>query len=63
VRLRFHPDKGFLMRDSGYGILLMIGLFCGLAGGIAMGQASAGTVIGLGVGGLAALGLRLLSRS
>lgn len=50
------------MRDRGYGILLMLGLFCGLAGGLALGQASAGTVIGLGVGGLLALGLRLFPK-
>lgn len=50
------------MRDRGYGILLMVGLFCGLAVGIALGQASAGTVIGLGIGGLTALGLRLFYR-
>jgi len=54
--------EGFSMRDNGYGILLMVGLFCGLAAGIVMGQPSAGTVIGLGIGGLAALGLRFLAR-
>jgi len=50
------------MRDSGYGVLLMIGLFGGLAVGIAIGQASAGTIVGLGLGGLAALGLRFFPR-
>jgi hypothetical protein len=51
------------MRDRGYGIFLMIGLLVGLGVGIALGQPSAGTVIGLGVGGLVALGLRLGSRT
>jgi len=54
--------KGLAMRDSGYGFMLMIGLFCGLAVGIAVGEPSAGTVIGLGIGGLVALGLRLLHK-
>ena len=51
------------MRENGYGVLLMVGLFCGLAAGIALGQPSAGTVIGLGIGGLAALGLRFFPRA
>jgi hypothetical protein len=45
-------------RDSGYGVFLMLGLLVGLGVGIAVGQPSAGTVIGLGVGGLLALGFR-----
>ena len=48
------------MRDgNGYGVFLFLGLIAGFAIGIAMGQPSAGTVIGLGAGGLLALGLRL----
>ncbi len=50
------------MRDTGYGILLMLGLFVGLGVGIAVGEPSAGVVIGLGIGGLVALGLRLRAR-
>lgn len=48
------------MRDSsGYGVFLFLGMIAGFAIGIAVGQPSAGTVIGLGAGGLLALGLRL----
>lgn len=47
------------MHSAGYGILLPIGLFVGLGIGIALGQASLGTVIGLGIGGLLAIALRL----
>ena len=47
------------MRDRGYGVFLMVGLLAGLAVGLGIGQPSAGTVIGLGAGGLLALGLRL----
>jgi hypothetical protein len=50
------------MRDRGYGVFLMIGLLVGLGLGLAFGQPSAGTVIGLGAGGLVALGLRLRAR-
>ncbi len=50
------------MRDSGYGVFLMIGLLLGLGVGLAVGEPSAGTVIGLGAGGLLALGLRLRGR-
>jgi hypothetical protein len=46
------------VRDKGYGVFLMIGLLVGLGVGLALGQPSAGTVIGLGAGGLLALGLR-----
>jgi len=49
-------------RDNGYGVFLMLGLLVGLAVGLAVGQPSGGTVIGLGVGGLVALGLRLRRR-
>ncbi|WP_199553608.1 hypothetical protein [Sandaracinobacteroides hominis] len=45
--------------EQGYGVLLLPGLLGGLAVGIAVGQPSAGTVIGLGLGALAALLLRL----
>ncbi len=48
--------------SAGYGVLLLIGLALGFAVGIAIGQPSAGTVIGLGLGGLAALVLRLRAR-
>lgn len=41
--------------QQGYGVLLPVGLFTGLALGLAAGQPSAGAVIGLGSG--AALGL------
>jgi hypothetical protein len=50
------------MRDRGYGVFLMIGLLLGLGVGLAIGQPSAGTVVGLGLGGLVALALRLRSR-
>jgi hypothetical protein len=50
------------MRDRGYGVFLMIGLLLGLGVGLAIGQPSAGTVIGLGTGGLVALGLRFSRR-
>ena len=50
------------MRENGYGVFLMIGLLVGLGAGIAIGQPSAGTVIGLGAGGLVALGRRLRNR-
>jgi hypothetical protein len=51
------------MRDRGYGVLLVLGLLLGLGIGIALGEPSAGTVIGFGVGGLVALALRLRERS
>jgi|GEM_PF-5442171 hypothetical protein len=47
---------------SGYGVFLLIGLLLGFAVGVATGQPSAGTVIGLGLGGLAALALRFGAR-
>ena len=48
------------MRDgNGYGVFLFLGLIAGFAIGIAVGQPSAGAVIGLGLGALAALALRL----
>jgi hypothetical protein len=50
------------MRDRGYGVFLMIGLLLGLGVGLAIGQPSAGTVAGLGLGGLVALALRFRSR-
>lgn len=49
-------------RERGFGVLLMLGLFGGLAVGLFLGQPSAGTIIGLGLGGLAALALRLAGR-
>jgi hypothetical protein len=45
--------------DRGYGVLLAIGLLLGLVVGIAAGEPSIGVVAGLGVGALAALGLRV----
>lgn len=45
--------------SRGYGVLLLIGLVAGFAIGVAVGEASAGTVIGLGSGALVALALRL----
>ncbi|MGL6042942.1 MAG: hypothetical protein ACRC1J_03380 [Sandaracinobacteroides sp.] len=48
------------MRDRGYGVFLMLGLFAGLGIGLVIGEPSAGTVVGFGVGGLVALGLRVL---
>lgn len=45
--------------SSGYGVLLLIGLVVGFAAGIVVGEPSAGTLIGLGLGGLVALALRL----
>lgn len=45
--------------STGYGVLLLVGLALGFIVGIAIGQPSAGTVIGLGFGGLAAVVLRL----
>ncbi|WP_374385448.1 hypothetical protein [Sandaracinobacter sp.] len=50
------------MRDYGYGVFLFLGLIAGLAVGLSIGQPSAGTVIGLGAGGLLALGLQLSRR-
>ena len=51
------PRRGSF--DRGYGVLLAVGLLLGLAIGLFVGQASAGAVIGLGAGGLAAVALRL----
>jgi hypothetical protein len=56
------PGTSSNMRDSGYGVLLMIGLVLGLGVGVVVGEPSAGVVIGLGVGGLLALGLRFRNR-
>jgi hypothetical protein len=50
------------MNETGYGVLLMLGLLGGLGVGLALGEPSAGTVIGLGLGGLLALALRLRRR-
>jgi hypothetical protein len=50
------------MRASGFGILLPVGLFTGLGFGLALGEPSAGAVIGLASGALLALGLRLFAR-
>jgi hypothetical protein len=47
------------MHEAGYGILLLLGLLGGLGFGLAAGEASAGTLIGFGLGALAALLLRL----
>ncbi|MCG2840371.1 hypothetical protein L6Q21_05180 [Sandaracinobacter sp. RS1-74] len=48
--------------ERAFGVLLALGLILGLAGGIAVGEPSAGAVIGLGAGALLALGLRLAGR-
>ncbi|WP_448586698.1 hypothetical protein [Thermaurantiacus sp.] len=45
--------------DRGYGIFLPVGLLGGVAIGLALGEPSAGAVIGLGVAGLVAIALRL----
>jgi hypothetical protein len=45
--------------DRGYGAFLALGLAVGFGVGVALGEPSAGTVIGLGAGGLVALLLRL----
>lgn len=45
-----------------YGVLLALGLLLGVGVGIYLGQPSAGAVIGLGLGALIALGLRLAGR-
>jgi hypothetical protein len=47
------------MRDSGYGVFLLVGMLVGLGAGISVGEPSAGTVLGLAGGGLLALLLRL----
>ncbi|MFN7173430.1 MAG: hypothetical protein ACK4MT_01775 [Thermaurantiacus tibetensis] len=44
--------------DRGYGVLLLVGLLLGVAAGIALGEPSAGAVIGLGSGALLAVALR-----
>lgn len=51
------PDK---KSEKGYGIIVVVGLFGGLAIGIAAGQPSAGVVIGGGIGLLAAVILSIL---
>lgn len=51
------------MRDQGYGVFLAVGLLLGLGAGITKSEPSAGAVIGLGIGALAALALRLLRRN
>ncbi len=43
------------MAERGFGILLPLGLVVGVAGGLALGEPSAGAVIGLGSGALLAL--------
>lgn len=48
--------------DAGYGVMLFIGLFAGFAVGLMVAQPSAGAVIGLGFGGLVAIGLRFRPR-
>lgn len=52
-------DRGSGREDRGYGALLALGLAVGFGVGVAIGEPSAGTVIGLGVGGLLAILLRL----
>ncbi len=51
-----------LMQDRGYGVLLPVGLFLGLGIGLAVGEPSAGTLIGLAIAGLVAVALRFLRR-
>lgn len=43
------------MAERGFGILLPLGLIAGLAAGLAVGEPSAGAVIGLGTAGLLAI--------
>ncbi|MGQ5701736.1 hypothetical protein ACUJ46_06775 [Sandaracinobacteroides sp. A072] len=50
------------MQDRGYGVLLPVGLFLGLGIGLAVGEPSAGTLIGLAIAGLVAVALRFLRR-
>jgi hypothetical protein len=50
------------MRDAAYGFLLPVGLFAGLAVGLAVGEPSLGTVVGLGAGGLLAILLQVRPR-
>lgn len=52
-------DRGRASADRGYGAFLALGLAVGFGVGVAIGEPSAGTVIGLGAGGLVALFLRL----
>jgi hypothetical protein len=49
--------------DRGYGIFLPVGLIGGVAVGLALGEPSAGAVIGLGLAGLAAIAMRLARRN
>jgi hypothetical protein len=50
------------MIERGYGILLFIGLMAGVVIGLAVGEPSAGAVIGIGSGALAGLALSILRR-
>ncbi|WP_448581509.1 hypothetical protein [Thermaurantiacus sp.] len=50
------------MAERGFGVLLPLGLLAGVAAGLALGEPSAGAVIGLGSGGLAALVLAWQAR-
>lgn len=43
------------MFERGYGVLLAFGLLAGVGVGLALGEPSAGAVVGLGSGGLLAL--------
>jgi hypothetical protein len=52
-------DRGSKQFERGYGAFLALGLAIGFGVGVAVGEPSAGTVIGLGAGGLVALLLRL----
>jgi hypothetical protein len=52
-------DRGGGRFERGYGAFLALGLAIGFGIGVAVGEPSAGTVIGLGIGGLVALALRL----
>lgn len=56
------PEKPVEQKPRAYGVLLAVGLLLGVGAGIAVGQPSAGAVVGLGFGALVALGLRLAGR-
>ena len=45
-----------------YGVLLALGLLLGVGAGIPLGQPSAGAVVGIALGALVALALRLAGR-
>ena len=56
------PDEPRNGEPRAYGFLLAVGLLLGVGVGIAVGQPSAGAVVGIALGALVALGLRLAGR-